>query len=41
VAEEVKNPERNVPRAILLALAIAGVIYIIVSWLAIQVLNPS
>jgi len=41
VAEEVKNPERNVPRAILLALAIAGVVYIIVSWLAIQVLNPS
>jgi len=41
VAEEVKNPERNVPRAILLALAIAGVVYILVSWLAIQVLNPS
>ncbi|MGL5836495.1 MAG: APC family permease, partial [Waterburya sp.] len=41
VAEEVKNPERNVPRAILSALAIAGVVYVIVSWLAIQVLNPS
>ncbi|MBH8554924.1 amino acid permease [Nostocaceae cyanobacterium CENA357] len=41
VAEEVKNPERNVPKAILLALAIAGVIYILVSWLAISVLNPS
>jgi basic amino acid/polyamine antiporter, APA family len=41
VAEEVKNPQRNVPRAILLALAIAGVVYIIVSWLATQVLNPS
>jgi basic amino acid/polyamine antiporter, APA family len=41
VAEEVKNPERNVPRAILLALSIAGVIYILVSWLALQVLNPS
>jgi amino acid transporter len=40
VAEEVKNPERNVPRAILLALAIAGVVYILVSWLALQVLNP-
>ena len=40
VAEEVKNPERNVPRAILLALAIAGVIYILVSWVALQVLNP-
>jgi basic amino acid/polyamine antiporter, APA family len=41
VAEEVKNPERNVPRAILMALAIAGVVYVIVSWLALQVLNPS
>lgn len=40
VAEEVKNPERNVPRAILMALAIAGIIYIIVAWLALQVLNP-
>lgn len=41
VAEEVKNPERNVPRAILLALSIAGVIYILVSWLATQVLSPA
>ncbi|MBW4689387.1 MAG: APC family permease [Komarekiella atlantica HA4396-MV6] len=41
VAEEVKNPERNVPRAILLSLAIAGAVYILVSWLAIGVLNPS
>ncbi|MFS0519329.1 APC family permease [Nostoc sp. UIC 10607] len=41
VAEEVKNPERNVPRAILLSLAIAGAVYILVSWLAVEVLNPS
>ncbi|EKQ69708.1 amino acid transporter [Leptolyngbyaceae cyanobacterium JSC-12] len=41
VAEEVKNPERNVPRAILIALGIAGVIYILVSWLATQVLSPA
>ncbi len=41
VAEEVKNPERNVPRAILLSLSIAGVIYILVSWLATQVLSPA
>lgn len=41
VAEEVKNPERNVPRAILLALAIAGVIYVLVSWLATQVMSPA
>jgi amino acid transporter len=40
VAEEVKNPERNVPRAILLSLGIAGIVYILVSWLAIQVINP-
>jgi amino acid transporter len=41
VAEEVKNPEQNVPKAILLALGIAGVIYILVSWLATQVLSPT
>ncbi|WP_009632223.1 APC family permease [Synechocystis sp. PCC 7509] len=40
VAEEVKNPERNVPRAILLSLGIAGTFYILISWLAIQVVNP-
>jgi len=41
VAEEVKEPERNVPRAILLALGIAGTVYILVSWLATQVLIPA
>ena len=41
VAEEVKNPERNVPRAIVLSLGIAGVVYILVSWLATQVLSPA
>jgi amino acid transporter len=41
VAEEVKNPEQNVPKAILLSLAIAGAVYILVSWLAVEVLNPS
>lgn len=40
VAEEVKQPERNVPRAILLALSIAGSIYILVSWLATRVVSP-
>jgi amino acid transporter len=40
VAEEVKNPERNVPRAIVIALAVAGVIYILIAWLAIQVIDP-
>lgn len=41
VAEEVKNPERNVPRAILIALGIAGVIYVLVSWLATRVVSPA
>jgi amino acid transporter len=41
VGEEVKNPQRNLPRAILMALAIAGVIYIVIAWLALQVLNPA
>ncbi len=41
VAEEVKDPERNVPRAILFSLGIAGVVYILISWLATHVLNPA
>jgi basic amino acid/polyamine antiporter, APA family len=41
VAEEVKNPERNVPKAIVFALAIAGIIYIVVSWLATQIISPT
>jgi basic amino acid/polyamine antiporter, APA family len=41
VSEEVKAPERNVPRAILFSLGIAGVVYILVSWLAIHVLSPT
>jgi APA family basic amino acid/polyamine antiporter len=41
VSEEVKNPERTVPRAILLALGIAGIIYILVAWLAVRVVGPA
>ncbi|MBD1926407.1 amino acid permease [Trichocoleus sp. FACHB-90] len=41
VSEEVKNPQRNVPRAILLSLGIAGVVYVLVSWLAVQVLSSA
>ena len=41
VSEEVKNPERTVPASILLALSIAGVFYILVAWLATQVLSPA
>lgn len=41
VSEEVKDPERNVPKAILFALGIAAVVYILVSWLATRVLSPT
>ncbi|WP_141733206.1 APC family permease [Oligoflexus tunisiensis] len=41
VSEEVKDAERNVPRAILLALGIAGIIYILVAWLAVRVVGPA
>ncbi|WP_421656181.1 APC family permease [Leptothermofonsia sp. ETS-13] len=41
VSEEVKKPEHTVPMAILLALGIAGLIYILISWLATQVLSPA
>jgi basic amino acid/polyamine antiporter, APA family len=40
VAEEVKNPQRNMPIAILLALAIATVLYILVAISSLLVLNP-
>lgn len=40
VAEEVKNPEKNMPRAILLALFISTVLYAAVSSIAIWVLTP-
>ncbi|MBD2540845.1 amino acid permease [Coleofasciculus sp. FACHB-SPT36] len=41
VSEEVKDPQRNVPRAILLSLGIAGIIYVLVSWLAVQVISSA
>lgn len=37
VAEEVKSPERNIPRAMLSALGVAGLIYLSVSWTATSV----
>ncbi len=40
VAEEVKNPEKNMPRAILLSLAIATIIYTLVSLIAINTIAP-
>lgn len=34
IAEEAKNPEKNIPRAILSSLAAAGLLYLGVSWMA-------
>jgi len=41
VAEEVEDPERNMPRAILLSLLITGVGYLIVVVIATRVVEPS
>jgi amino acid transporter len=41
VAEEVKDPERNMPRAILLALAVAGFVYLLVVLVATTVVAPA
>jgi amino acid transporter len=41
VSEEVKDARRTVPRAILVALAIAGSVYMLVAWLATQVVPPA
>jgi amino acid transporter len=40
VAEEVREPRRTVPRAILAALAIAGGLYMLVTWLAVAAVGP-
>jgi len=40
VAEEVKDPERNMPRAILVALCVTGVIYLLVVLVATSVVAP-
>ncbi len=41
VAEEVKNPRRNMPIAILLSLALATILYILVSTSSLLVLSPA
>jgi APA family basic amino acid/polyamine antiporter len=41
VAEEVKDPERNMPRAILLALAVTGLVYLLVVLIATTVVAPA
>jgi len=40
VAEEVKDPERNMPRAILTALVVTGIVYLVVVIIATSVLRP-
>jgi APA family basic amino acid/polyamine antiporter len=41
VAEEVKNPSRNMPRAILIALAVTGIVYFLVVIVATSVVSPT
>jgi len=41
VAEEVKDPERNMPRAILIALVVTGFVYLLVVVVATTVLSPA
>ena len=40
VAEEVKNPQRKLPRAILLALATSTVLYVAIAFAVLLVLSP-
>lgn len=40
VAEETKDPEKNIPRSIIASLLIAGFLYILVGWLAPQIVPP-
>jgi basic amino acid/polyamine antiporter, APA family len=41
IAEEIKDPKRNVPRAVLLSLGISTAVYILVGAVAIGLVNPS
>ena len=41
VAEEVKDPERTFPRAILTALGFAGLTYVLIAYLATRIVPPS
>jgi APA family basic amino acid/polyamine antiporter len=39
VAEEVKSPKKNIPRAILLSVIISGIIYVLVALASVRVIN--
>jgi amino acid transporter len=41
VAEEVKSPERHFPRAILTALTVAGLTYVVIAMIATRVMSPA
>jgi APA family basic amino acid/polyamine antiporter len=41
VAEEVKDPKRNVPRALLLSLVVSTIVYILVGIVAVGLIGPS
>jgi APA family basic amino acid/polyamine antiporter len=41
VAEEIKQPEKNLPRALLSSLGIAGLLYLSVSWMATAIIPGS
>jgi amino acid transporter len=41
VAEEVKNPQRNLPLALLLAVGVASAVYILISLVAVSVMSPA
>lgn len=41
VAEETKNPERNLPLAIIVAMGVSGLIYMVVAWVATRIMHPA
>lgn len=41
VAEEAKSPERNLPLAIIVAMGVSGLIYMLVAWVATRIIHPA
>jgi len=40
VAEEIKNPEKNIPRATFISLAITVTMYLLILWVSLAAINP-